>query len=81
MQRITAWNKKSVFAQGWEVSIQFITLLIYAIAAFGAVDEPLASCMIVHFLAHILKRDLVSKFGVRFHIFIIISCLGSRFHE
>ena len=42
--------------------------------------EPLASCMIVHFSVHILKWELVCKFGVRFHIFIIISCLGSRFH-
>ena len=49
-------------------------------AAFGSVDEPLASCMIVHFSAHILKWELECKFGVRFHIFIIISCLGSRFH-
>ena len=37
-------------------------------------------CMIVHFSAHILKWELVCKFRVRFHIFIIISCLGSRFH-
>ena len=41
-------------------------------------DEPLASCMIVHFSAHISKWELVCKFGVIFHIFII-SCLGSRF--
>ena len=46
---------------------------------FGAVDEPLASCMIVHFSAHISKWELVCKFGVIFHIFII-SCLCSRFH-
>ena len=46
----------------------------------GAVDELLAFCMIVHFSAHILKWELVCKFGVRFHISIIISCLGSRFH-
>ena len=45
----------------------------------GAVDEPLASCMIVHFSAHISKWELVCKFGVIFHIFII-SCLCSRFH-
>ena len=44
------------------------------------VDEPLASCMIVHLSAHIFKWQLVCKFGVRFHIFIIISCLGLRFH-
>ena len=47
------------------------------------IDEPLASCMIVHFSAHNLEWELVCKFGVRFHIFIyiyIISCLGSRFH-
>ena len=43
------------------------------------VDEPLASCMIVHFSAHISKWELVCKFGVIFHIFII-SCLCSRFH-
>ena len=49
------------------------------LAAFGAVDEPLASCMIVHFSAHISKWELVCKFGVIFHIFII-SCLCSRFH-
>ena len=42
--------------------------------------KPIASCMIVHFAAHILKWQLVCKFGVRFHILIIISCLGSRFH-
>ena len=30
--------------------------------------------------AHILKWELVCKFRVRFHISIIISCLGSRFH-
>ena len=42
------------------------------------VDEPLASCMIVHFSAHISKWELVCKFGVIFHIFII-SCLCSRF--
>ena len=42
-------------------------------------DEPLASCMIVHFSAHISKWELVCKFGVIFHIFII-SCLCSRFH-
>ena len=36
--------------------------------------------LIVHFSAHILKLELVCKFRVRFHIFIIISCLGSRFH-
>ena len=41
------------------------------LAAFGAVDEPHASCMIVHFSAHILKWKWVCKFGVRFHIFII----------
>ena len=35
--------------------------------------------MIVHFSAHISKWELVSKFGVIFHIFII-SCLCSRFH-
>ena len=49
------------------------------LAAFGSVDEPLASCMIVHFSAHIWKWELVCKFGVIFHIFII-SCLGLRFH-
>ena len=43
------------------------------------VDEPLASCMIVHFSVHISKWELVCKFGVIFHIFII-SCLCSRFH-
>ena len=32
------------------------------------------------FSAHSLQWELVCKFGVRFHIFIIISCLGSRFH-
>ena len=41
--------------------------------------KPLASCMIVHFSAHISKWELVCKFGVMFHIFII-SCLGSRFY-
>ena len=41
--------------------------------------ETIASCMIVHFSARILKLELVCKFGVRFHISIIISCLGSRF--
>ena len=30
--------------------------------------------------AHISKWELVCKFGVIFHICIIISCLGSRFH-
>ena len=54
------------------------------LAALGVVDEPLTSCMIVHFSAHILKLELVCKFGGRVHIlflyFIIISCLGSRFH-
>ena len=50
-----------------------------SLAACGAVDEPLASCMIVHFSAHISKWELVCKFGVIFHIFII-SCLCSRFH-
>ena len=30
--------------------------------------------MIVHFSAHILKWELVCKFGVRFQIFIIIFC-------
>ena len=40
---------------------------------------PLASCMIVHFSAHISKWELVCKFGVIFHIFII-SCLCPRFH-
>ena len=35
--------------------------------------------MIVHFSAHISKWELVCKFGVIFHIFII-SCLCSRFH-
>ena len=49
------------------------------IVAFGAVDEPLASCMIVHFSAHISKWELVCKFGVIFYIFII-SSFGSRFH-
>ena len=39
--------------------------------------DELASCMIVHFLAHISKWELVCKLGVIFHIFII-SCLGSR---
>ena len=38
------------------------------------------SCMVVHFLAHISKWELVCTFGVIFHIFTIISCLGSRFH-
>ena len=44
-------------------------------------DEPLASCMIVHFSAHISKWELVCKFGVIFHIFIIslprftVSCM------
>ena len=32
------------------------------------------------FSAHILKWELVCRFGVRFRIFIIISCLVSRFH-
>ena len=45
----------------------------------GAVDKPLASCMIVHISAHISKWELVCKFGVIFNIFII-SCLCSRFH-
>ena len=36
-------------------------------------------CMIVHFSAHISKWELVCKFGVISHIFII-SCLCSRFH-
>ena len=36
--------------------------------------------MIVHFLAHISKCELVCKFGVIFDIFLIISCLGSWFH-
>ena len=44
-----------------------------------AVDEPLVSCMIVHFSAHISKWELVCRFGVIFHIFFI-SCLASRFH-
>ena len=35
--------------------------------------------MIVHFSAHISKWELVCKFGVIFHIFII-SCLCSRFN-
>ena len=35
--------------------------------------------MIVQFSAHISKWELVCKFGVIFHIFII-SCLCSRFH-
>ena len=35
--------------------------------------------MIIHFLAYISKWELVCKFGVIFHIFII-SCLCSRFH-
>ena len=35
--------------------------------------------MIVHFSAHISKWELVCKFGLIFHIFII-SYLGSRFH-
>ena len=35
--------------------------------------------MIVHFSAQISKWELVCKFGVIFHIFII-SCLGSWFH-
>ena len=35
--------------------------------------------MIVHFSAHISKWELVCKFGVIFHIFII-TCLCSRFH-
>ena len=35
--------------------------------------------MIVHFSAHISKWELVCKFGVIYHIFII-SCLCSRFH-
>ena len=39
----------------------------------------LPPCMIVHFSAHISKWELVCKFGVIFHIFII-SCLCSRFH-
>ena len=43
------------------------------------VDEPLASCMTVHFSAQISKWELVCKFGVIFHIFII-ACLSSRFH-
>ena len=38
-----------------------------------------ASCMIVHFSAHISKWELVCKFGVIFHT-SIISCLCSRFH-
>ena len=46
----------------------------------GVVDEPLVSCMIVHFSAQILKWELVCRFGVRFDIFITISCLGSGFH-
>ena len=37
-------------------------------------NEPLASCSIVHFSAHILKLKLVCQFGVSIHIFIIISC-------
>ena len=45
----------------------------------GAVDEPFASCMIVHFSAHISKWELVCGFGVIFHMFIV-SCLCSRFH-
>ena len=54
--------------------------LAILLAAFGAVDEPLASCMIVHFSDHFSKWKLVCKFGVLFHIFVIISCLGSWFH-
>ena len=34
----------------------------------------------LHFSAHISKWELVCKSGVIFHIFIIISFLGSRFH-
>ena len=36
--------------------------------------------MIVHFSAHISKWELICKFGVIFHIFIVIPCLCSRFH-
>ena len=38
-------------------------------------------CMIVHYSSHILKWELVCMFWVRFHICIITSCHGSRFHE
>ena len=53
---------------------------LFPLAAFGAVDEPLTYCMIVHFSAHVLKWKFVCKFRVRFHIFIVISSPGSRFH-
>ena len=46
---------------------------------WDTLDEPLASCMIVHFSAQISKWELVCKFGMIFHIFII-SCLCSLFH-
>ena len=66
----------------WQNSVHILLKLnddSLLLAAFGAVDEPLASCMIVHFSAQISKWELVCKFGVIFHVFII-SCLCSWFH-
>ena len=52
------------------------------LAAFRAVDEPLASCMIVHFSTHILKWELVCKFSVRFHIYILfLASVHGFMHE
>ena len=81
------WNTPTAYRQHVFINCQWDWIWIrmryiftkILLAAFGAVDEPFASCMIVHFSAHISKWELVCKFGVIFHIFII-TCLCSRFH-
>ena len=50
------------------------------LVAFRAVDEPLASCMMVHFLVYIFKRHLVCKFGIVERNFLPLSCLSCCFY-
>ena len=41
-------------------------------ALFGAVDEPLASCSVVHVEVNVYKRQLVCKFDIMDIIFLLI---------
>ena len=55
------------------------------LVAFGAVDKPLASCMIIHFSAHILKWELVCKFGMMewdfIYLLLFLALVHGFMHE
>ena len=56
-------------------------LLNSLLVTFGTVDEPLASCMMVHFWGvWVLKWQSVCKFGIVERVYLSITCLCDFVH-